>query len=59
MTTRLPLWRQLFSEQPRTPLANDDFTVTAFRYASGVEGAGGKRARLSGFCPAGTNDLGC
>ena len=29
MTTRLPLWRQLFSEQPRTLLANDDFTVTA------------------------------
>ena len=52
-TTRLPLWRQLFSEQPRTLLANDDFTVTAFRYASGVEGlVGGKCARLSGdFLP--------
>ena len=38
MTTRLPLWRTLFSEQPRTLLENADFTVTAFRYASGVEG---------------------
>lgn len=38
MTTRLMLWRELFSEQPRTLLENADFTVTAFRYASGVEG---------------------
>ncbi|MRT50170.1 MULTISPECIES: aldose 1-epimerase family protein [unclassified Raoultella] len=38
MTTRIPLWRALFHEQPRTLVANDDFTVTAFRYASGVEG---------------------
>ncbi|WP_312952301.1 aldose 1-epimerase family protein [Superficieibacter sp.] len=38
MTTRLTLWRELFSEQPRILLENDDFTVTAFRYASGVEG---------------------
>jgi len=38
MTTRLTLWRELFSEQPRTLLENTDFTVTAFRYASGVEG---------------------
>ncbi|MFZ2610119.1 MAG: DUF4432 domain-containing protein, partial [Raoultella planticola] len=45
MTTRLPLWRQLFSEQPRTLLANDDFTVTAFRYASGVEGLRVENAR--------------
>ncbi len=36
--TQLPLWRALFTEQPRTLLQNDDFTVTAFRYASGVEG---------------------
>lgn len=36
--TRITLWRTLFSEQPRTLLENDDFTVTAFRYASGVEG---------------------
>ena len=36
--TRLMLWRELFSEQPRTLLENADFTVTAFRYASGVEG---------------------
>lgn len=36
--TQLPLWRALFTEQPRTVLQNDDFTVTAFRYASGVEG---------------------
>jgi hypothetical protein len=60
MTTRLPLWRQLFGEQPRTLLANDDFTVTAFRYTSGVGAAGGKCARLSGdFALAGANDLGC
>lgn len=38
MTTRITLWRELFSEQPRILLENDDFTVTAFRYASGVEG---------------------
>ncbi|WP_174509621.1 aldose 1-epimerase family protein [Klebsiella oxytoca] len=38
MTTHIPLWRSLFHEQPRTLVANDDFTVTAFRYASGVEG---------------------
>ncbi|MGY6027321.1 aldose 1-epimerase family protein [Phytobacter sp. AG2a] len=38
MTTRLPLWRSLFTEQPRILLENSDFTVTAFRYASGVEG---------------------
>lgn len=29
---------EAFSEQPRILLENDDFTVTAFRYASGVEG---------------------
>ncbi|TLV17803.1 DUF4432 family protein [Klebsiella indica] len=45
MTTRLPLWRQLFSEQPRTLLANDDFTVMAFRYASGVEALRVENAR--------------
>jgi hypothetical protein len=45
MITRLPLWRQLFSEQPRTLLVNDDFTVTAFRYASGVEGLRIENAR--------------
>lgn len=38
MTTRITLWRELFAEQPRTLLKNDDFTATAFRYASGVEG---------------------
>ncbi|MDI5535782.1 DUF4432 domain-containing protein, partial [Salmonella enterica subsp. enterica serovar Montevideo] len=38
MTTRITLWRELFNEQPRILLENDDFTVTAFRYASGVEG---------------------
>ncbi|POP47474.1 DUF4432 domain-containing protein [Superficieibacter electus] len=38
MTTRLMLWRELFSEQPRPLLENADFTVTAFRYASGIEG---------------------
>lgn len=36
--TKLPLWRALFTEQPRALLENNDFTVTAFRYASGVEG---------------------
>ncbi|MGK9175979.1 aldose 1-epimerase family protein [Yokenella regensburgei] len=38
MTTRLPLWRSLFTEQPRILLENSDFRVSAFRYASGVEG---------------------
>lgn len=38
MTTRLPLWRTLFTEQPKILLENSDFTVTAFRFASGVEG---------------------
>lgn len=37
MTTRLTLWRELFTTQPRTLLANDEFTVSAFRYPSGVE----------------------
>jgi len=36
--TKLPLWRALFTEQPRALLENNDFKVTAFRYASGVEG---------------------
>lgn len=38
MTTRITLWRELFAEHPRTLLENGSFTVTAFRYASGVEG---------------------
>ncbi|WP_411752978.1 aldose 1-epimerase family protein [Serratia sp. (in: enterobacteria)] len=38
MTTRLALWRELFTEHPRTLVKNKDFTVTVFRYASGVEG---------------------
>lgn len=38
MATRLTLWRELFTTQPKTLLENSDFTVTAFRYASGVEG---------------------
>ena len=38
MTTRITLWRELFAEHPRILLKNNDFTVTAFRYASGVEG---------------------
>lgn len=37
MATRLTLWRELFTQQPRTLLENSDFTVTAFRYLSGVE----------------------
>lgn len=37
MTTRLPLWRELFTQQPRILLESNDFTVTAFRYASGVQ----------------------
>ncbi|WET40709.1 aldose 1-epimerase family protein [Citrobacter enshiensis] len=38
MTTRMTLWRELFGEHPRVLLENGDFTVTAFRYPSGVEG---------------------
>ncbi|RDU13057.1 DUF4432 domain-containing protein, partial [Citrobacter freundii] len=38
MTTRIPLGREVFAEHPRILLKNSDFTVTAFRYASGVEG---------------------
>ena len=38
MTTRITLWRTLFGEHPQVLLENSDFTVTAFRYASGVEG---------------------
>ena len=38
MTTRITLWRTLFGEHPQVLLENCDFTVTAFRYASGVEG---------------------
>lgn len=38
MATRLTLWRELFTAQPKTLLENSDFRVTAFRYASGVEG---------------------
>lgn len=38
MKTCLPLWRELFTAQPRTLLENADFTVSAFRYPSGVEG---------------------
>ncbi len=38
MTARITLWRELFSEQPRILLENDDFTVAAQTHASGVEG---------------------
>lgn len=38
MTTRLPLWRELFTHQPRLLLENSGFTVSAFRYPGGVEG---------------------
>lgn len=37
MSTRLMLCRELFNEQPRTLLENNDFIVSAFRYPSGVE----------------------
>lgn len=37
MTTRISLWRVGFSEGPRTVLENEDFKVSAFCYASGVE----------------------
>jgi len=37
MTTRIALWRASFSEYPRTLLENENFKVTAFCYASGVE----------------------
>ncbi len=38
MSTRINLWRALFGEKPRILLENSDFTVTSFRYDSGVEG---------------------
>lgn len=38
MTTRLSLWRELFTEHPRILIQSSNFTVTAFRYASGVQG---------------------
>ena len=38
MSTRIYLWRALFGEKPRILLENSDFTVTSFRYDSGVEG---------------------
>ena len=38
MSTRIYLWRALFCEKPRILLENSDFTVTSFRYDSGVEG---------------------
>ena len=37
MTTRITLWRGPFAEEPRI-FPRAAFTVTAFRYASGVEG---------------------
>lgn len=37
MTTRISLWRASFSGSPRILLENDDFKVSAFCYASGVE----------------------
>lgn len=45
MATRLTLWRELFTQQPRTLLENSDFTVTAFRYPSGVEAVRLENAR--------------
>ena len=45
MATRLTLWRELFTQQPRTLLENSDFTVTAFRYPSDVEAVRLENAR--------------
>ena len=45
MTTRIMLWREGFTDCPKTLLENADFTVTAFRYASGVEGLKIKNSR--------------
>ena len=38
MKTRFTLWRELFTEHPRTLVQSGAFSVSAFRYASGVEG---------------------
>ncbi len=45
MTTRLALWRELFTAQPRIILENSDFTVSAFRYPGGIEALKMENAR--------------
>ena len=45
MATRLTLWRDLFTAQPKTLLENADFTVSAFLYPGGVEGLKVSNAR--------------
>ncbi len=38
MNTLIPLHRSLFTEKPTLILQNDQFSATAFRYQTGVEG---------------------
>ena len=38
MKTRIALWRELFTEHPRSLVQSRTFSISAFRYASGVEG---------------------
>ncbi|HID4043636.1 TPA: aldose 1-epimerase family protein [Pluralibacter gergoviae] len=38
MKTRIALWRELFAEHPRSLVQSRTFSISAFRYASGVEG---------------------
>lgn len=50
MSTRIYLWRALFGEKPRILLENSDFTVTSFRYDSGVEGLKIGKRKLTAVC---------
>lgn len=60
MTTRITLWRTLFGEHPQVLLENSDFTVTAFRYASGGRAKGAEQSWSSGDSALdGADDLGC
>ncbi len=38
MNTLIPLHKSLFTENPTLILKNNQFTATAFRYQTGVEG---------------------
>lgn len=61
MSTRINLWRALFGEKPRILLENSDFTVTSFRYDSGVEGLKNcKQSWTFDYSSLdGADDLGC
>ena len=61
MSTRINLWRALFGEKPRILLENSDFTVTSFRYDSGVEGLkiANSRGTFDYSSLDGADDLGC